>query len=251
MEDPGAYLRALIKLHRGLSRQGPGDESVSKEILSGLPEFPEKPRIADLGCGSGAGALLLAEWFGSRVLAVDLSEEFIGALAAEAQRRGLDHLVRPILADMGKLDWPAASLDLLWSEGAAYNLGFERALSSWRPLLAERGVAVVSELCWFTSRIPEPARAFWLTAYPGMGSESENAERARRSGFEVLATHRLSNEAWWDNYYTPLARRIEILRLIAEGALQSVIRDTEAEMDLFRRHGDSYGYTFYVLEAGV
>lgn len=249
MTEASTYLGALIELHRGLSRQGPGDTALSKAILDALPPLPERPRIADLGCGSGTGALLLAERFRSRVLAVDLAEAFLEELSAEARRRGLDPLITPIRADMGSLDWPAASLDLLWSEGSAYNLGFERALSSWRPLLSAGGVAVVSEMSWFVDRIPEEARAFWLESYPGLGSEAENEERARRSGFRVLATHRLPSEAWWDSYYRPLASRIESFRPTAQGAMQRVIRETETEMDLFRRHGAAYGYTFYVLEA--
>ncbi|MGH1395846.1 MAG: hypothetical protein ACRAVC_17745 [Trichormus sp.] len=81
---------------------------------------------------------------------------------------------------MGKLDWAEASVDLLWSEGAAYNLGFEQALKLWRPLLANNGIAVVSELSWFSDQVPESAIAYWNTAYPMMGSEAENIHRKRR-----------------------------------------------------------------------
>ena len=66
--DEEAYVSALITLHGGgLRRQGPGDEDLAREILAGLPSLPPEPRIADLGCGAGAGALLLAERFRCRV----------------------------------------------------------------------------------------------------------------------------------------------------------------------------------------
>lgn len=32
-------------------------------------------------------------------------------------------------------------------------------------------------------------------------------------------------------------------------AMQQVIAETRLEIDLFRRHSDAYGYTFYVLRA--
>jgi len=60
MDHQAEYITALINLHRGLDRQGPGDADFSRHILSLLSALPPKPRIADLGCGSGAGALLLA-----------------------------------------------------------------------------------------------------------------------------------------------------------------------------------------------
>lgn len=246
------YLAALIALHRGLDRQGPGDADFARELLRGLPPLPARPRIADLGCGAGAGALLLAEHFRSGVKAVDAVPEFIEALGERAWRAGLDRLITPIVADMAALDWPPACLDLLWSEGAAYNLGFERALRLWRPLLAEGGIAVVSELSWFTDTPPEAARAYWQAAYPGMGGEAENVERAGAAGYEVLATHRLPGEAWWRNYYDPLRARMAAWKgTDLKPVERAVLRETEAEMDLFARFSAAYGYTFYVLRPAV
>jgi cyclopropane fatty-acyl-phospholipid synthase-like methyltransferase len=140
---PPEYIDALIELHRGLPREGPGDTAFARQLLRSLPPLPARPRIADLGCGSGAGALLLAAHFGVPVRAVDTAAVLLDELRERAAARGLAHLITPMLADMGALDWPPASLDLLWSEGAAYSLGFEQALTRWRPLLAAGGVAVV------------------------------------------------------------------------------------------------------------
>jgi SAM-dependent methyltransferase len=249
MTEQEAHVAALIELHRGLERQGPGDAAFSRQILAGLPRLPANPAIADLGCGAGAGALLLAEWVGVPVRAVDLSREFLDELEARAQRLGLAHLVEPIEADIGQLDWPAGSIDLLWSEGAAYNLGFATALRRWRPLLAPGGIAVISELSWFGDDIPAPARTYWEHAYPDIGGEAENIAHSGAQGFEVLGAHRLPAAAWWKNYYGPLQARIDALRGQADAAMQAVIRETEAEMALFRDYSDFYGYAFYVLRA--
>jgi SAM-dependent methyltransferase len=249
MTDPEDYISALIELYQGLERQGPGDDALSRRILSELPDLPPNPRIADLGCGAGAASLLLAEYFRSQVLAVDLAAQFLKQLRNAASEQGLDHLIMTLEADMGALDWPAASIDLLWSEGAAYNLGFERALEIWRPLMAEEGLAVISELSWFTQTAPEVASEFWKAAYPGMGSEEENLKHARRCGFNVVNTYRLPSEAWWNNYYDPLKHRIAALRSTSDHVMQTVIHETETEMNLFGLYSESYGYTFYVLKA--
>jgi SAM-dependent methyltransferase len=249
MTEQDAQIAALIELHRGLERLGPGDAAFSRRILAGLPRLPAEPGIADLGCGAGSGALLLAEWFGMPVRAVDLSREFLDELEARAQQLGLAHLVEPIEADIGRLDWPAGAIDLLWSEGAAYNLGFATALRQWRPLLAPGGVAVISELSWFNDNIPAPARTYWEHAYPEIGSEADNAAHARAEGFEVLGVRRLPAAAWWNNYYGPLQARIDALHGQAGVVMQAVIRETEAEMALFRSYSDVYGYAFYLLRA--
>jgi SAM-dependent methyltransferase len=244
---PPEYIDALIELHRGLPREGPGDTAFARQLLRSLPPLPARPRIADLGCGSGAGALLLAAHFGVPVRAVDTAAVLLDELRERAAARGLAHLITPMLADMGALDWPPASLDLLWSEGAAYSLGFEQALTRWRPLLAAGGVAVVSEMSWFTDTPPAAARDFWAAAYPTMGTESENERRARRAGYQPIDMRRLPAACWWTSYYGPLRARIAQL---APGTIDpAVLRETAEEMALFEAHSDAYGYVFYILAA--
>jgi ubiquinone/menaquinone biosynthesis C-methylase UbiE len=247
MDNQADRITALINLYRGLDRQGPGDTDESRNILCNLSSLPPKPRIADLGCGNGAGALLLAKHYQCTVMAVDSSSVFIEELTVRAKQAGLESLIIPIHGDMAKLDWPVASVDLLWSEGAAYKLGFEKALRLWRPLLANNGIAVVSELSWFADKVPEPAIAYWQKVYPMMGTEAENISRARRAGFSVLSTHRLPSSAWWMNYYNLLRDRIKQIEITP--ATQSVIREIEEEMAVFEKFSNFYGYTFYVLRA--
>lgn len=241
-------IAALIALHRGLPRKGPGDRQFTLGLLAQLPLLPGKPRIADLGCGAGAASLLLAQHFQTSVKAVDASSVFIEELKINARRAGLAHLVEPICIDMAALDWPNASIDLLWSEGAAYSIGFRNALRAWYPLLAKGGLAVVSEMSWFNEAAPEPARDFWNSAYPGMGTEKENVARAAEVGFSVLFTERLPSGAWWNNYYTPLRERMRSLDTSRMN--QKVIHETEQEISLFEEYSDHYGYTFYVLAVG-
>lgn len=249
MEEQDKYISALIELHRGLERQGPGDADYASDIISQLPALPANPRIADLGCGAGAGALLLAEKFQSRVRAVDFSKAFLDELEDHARRRGLEHLVETVECDMGNLDWEPQSIDLLWSEGAAYSITFDGALNAWRPLMALEGVAVISEMCYFTHNVPEPLAAFMRNCYPGIKTETENADVIKTCGFELLGTHRLPSRAWWDNYYGPLQNNIAKFKNSNDPVMQSVIGDTEEEMKIFKQYEAIYGYTFYVMKA--
>ena len=249
MEEQEKYIQALIKLHLGLERQGPGDTNYSNQMLSLITDLPKNPRIADIGCGAGAGTLFLAERYKSKVRAVDFAREFLDELENRAKQRGLEHFVETIECDMGSLDWEPETIDLLWSEGAAYNLTFEGALKAWRPLMAANGIAVVSEMSYFTSEVPEPIRVYWQNAYPTIGTESENSDRANSSGFEVLGIHRLPSKAWWDNYYGPLREKMNSLMHTKDSIMQSVINETEEEMKLFEEYEEHYGYSFYIMRA--
>jgi SAM-dependent methyltransferase len=61
-------------------------------------DLPDGP-VADLACGV-SGTALLAAAAGRRVTAVDVSELALGMLRDEARRRGLDHLITLVHADL-------------------------------------------------------------------------------------------------------------------------------------------------------
>lgn len=240
---------ALILLHQNTERQGPGDAALSAQILAQLPPLPPAGTLADLGCGSGVASLTLAQHFQRPVTAVDLSPDFLAQLQQRAAQAGLADQIQPLCADMGALDPEQHRFALIWSEGAAYALGFETALARWRPLLVPGGLAVISEMSWFSDSPAGPAQSFWQAAYPQMGTEAQNISRARSAGFELLATRRLPAEAWWDSYYNPLLAQMAQYADHPAPVMQQVLQDTQHEIDLFRQFSNDYGYCFYLLRA--
>ena len=99
------------------------------------------------------------------------------------------------------------------------------------------------------SEVPESVRVYWQNAYPAIGTESENSNHAISSGFETLGIHRLPSKAWWDNYYEPLRKNIEIFKKSNDSVMQSVISETEDEMKFFEEYEKIYGYSFYIMKA--
>ena len=238
---------ALFLLHRDLSREGPGSDACTREALRRLPPLPDDPVVVDLGCGPGRSTLVLARELGAKVIAIDLHPPFLDQLARSAADAGLSHLIEPRRADMAAPGLAPGSVDLIWSEGSAYVLGFAEALRRWRPLLKPGGLMAVSECTWLVDDPPDEPRRFWDAAYPSMGTVDENRRRAEAAGLEVVDTFPLPTSAWWDEYYTPLLSHAAALRPTAAAALSAILDETEREADLFRRHGDSYGYVFYLL----
>lgn len=72
--------------------------------------------ILDVGCGPGYATLDLAQLVGAtgRVVAVDMSERFVGFLNAERERRGLVQ-IETRLEDLESLEQPASSLDFAFA----------------------------------------------------------------------------------------------------------------------------------------
>jgi len=150
--------------------------------------------------------------------------------------------------DMKDIPQSFQGIDLLWSEGAAYNIGFANALATWAPALTPGGYMVVSELSWLNGQAPEAVRDFFRSGYPDMQSVTHNAAVAGRAGYKVLATHTLPRQAWVDGYYEILAPRAKALLDHPAAAVRVFAAATVREIEVFQGSGDSYGYVFYALQ---
>jgi serine/threonine-protein kinase HipA len=207
------------------------------------------PRVLDLGCGSGRSTLVLAEALRTKMIAVDNHQPFLEQLRASARERGLEDLIEIRCADMAAPGVPPGSIDVLWSEGALYLLGFEAGLRLWRSLLTPGGCLAASECSWLVAEPQAEAAAFFREGYPGMAGIAENIHRVRAAGFDLIDHFTLPPAAWWDEYYAPLEQRMAHLAPAADAELGAVIDETRREIELYRRHGHTYGYVFYLLRA--
>ncbi|HSQ27061.1 MAG TPA: class I SAM-dependent methyltransferase, partial [Anaerolineales bacterium] len=163
---------------------------------------------------------------------------------------GVAERIHPVNASMFGLKF-AQPFDLIWSEGAIYIIGFEHGLREWRRLLKPGGFIAVTELSWIKPNPPEAVRNFWETAYPGMATVDNNLAHLNSTGYRSLGHFTLPESDWWDNYYHPMAARIEALRDQHRGNIeaQQLLDMEQAEIDLYRRFSAWYGYVFYLAQA--
>jgi len=139
-------------------------------------------------------------------------------------------------------------IDLLWAEGAAYNIGFANALANWASAIRPNGFAVISELCWLRNKIPDVVREFFRSGYPEMQSVENNIATAEKAGYKIFNIYTLPKEAWVKNYYDTLEPRAKSLVRHSEIAVRDFAVETLKEIGTFKDAQDSYGYVFYVLQ---
>lgn len=235
--------------HAGLPRLGPGTEADTAQALSLVSGLPPSPKILDVGCGNGAQTLALARLLPeAEITAVDLYGHFLEELERRASRAGCLDRLRLVQGDMGNLAFEPGAFDLVWSEGAAYHIGFAKALASWRRLVRPGGTVALSDIGWFKPNPPEDLRAFWDVECPGMELEADHVPQAVEAGYVIDGLFRLPARSWWTEFYTPLSE--ELQRFCSSNADKpdwlAVADMTRRELDMHRRYGDWYGYTFYV-----
>ena len=234
-------------LFGGMEKLGPGSNVDTLNVLRHLPT-QQFHVIVDAGCGTGRQTMVLAEELGTRVHAVDSYEPFLNDLMRRAKEARLEQLVQPHCMDMKNIPSAFPHIDLLWSEGAAYNIGFSEALAAWAPAMNKDGFAVVSELSWLREQVPQAVREFLRSGYPAMQSIQQNLALAENTGYRVLTTHTLPNEAWVEGYYDVLEPRATSLVDHPDASVRDFAVETIKEIEIFKCSADSYGYVFYVLQ---
>ena len=226
---------AFFRFFEAMPREGPGSDETTRELLQAVrPRLPREPVAADMGAGSGAATLVLAEE-GGQVTAVDVWRPFLGQLEERARARECSERVATVEASMLESGLSPASLDLIWSEGSVFTVGFDKALARFAELLKPGGCLVVSECTWLVDAPPEPARAFWREGYPAMRSVAGNLEAALQAGWRFLEARTLANQVWEENFYGPKEGLVPRL----EGGLdmQPVIEECLQEIEVFRSWG--------------
>ena len=234
-------------LFGGMEKLGPGDNAHTLRVLRLLPKRQFRV-VVDAGCGTGRQTLALVKELGTLVHAVDSYEPFVNDLVRRVREAKVGHLVQAHCMDMKNIPQVFQDIDLLWSEGAAYNIGFANALATWAPALTADGFTVISELSWLKEQAPDAVREFFRSGYPDMQSVQQNLAVAERAGYKVLTTHTLPRQAWVDGYYDMLAPRAKALLDHSDPSVRVFAAETVREIEIFQCSEDSYGYVFYVLQ---
>ena len=234
-------------LFGGMEKLGPGGNAHTLRVLRLLPK-QHFHVIVDAGCGTGRQTMALAKELGTLVHAVDSYEPFLSDLTRRAEAAGIEHLIQTHCMDMKDISAVFQHIDLLWSEGAAYNIGFPNALTSWASAINKDGFAVISELSWLRDQVPDAVKEFFLSGYPGMQSMQQNLLLAEKAGYRVLNTYTLPQDTWVEGYYDVLEPRATALIDHRDSSVRDFAVETVKEIEIFRRSEDSYGYVFYVLQ---
>jgi len=239
----------FFELYESLDRQGPGDRASTARALACCSELPASPTIVDLGCGTGAQTLDLAELSPGTLLALDRHEPSVEKLQRRIEAAGLGDRVTALVGEMGATELAEESLDLVWSEGALYNLGLARGLATCKALLRQGGYLAFTEPVWRSADPPPKVRAAFEADYPGIGDLPAALAAIESSGFELIEHFPLPPEAWWEAFYAPMEKRIEALQAQYAGDPKrlAVLEELAEEPRAHREHGHTYGYEFFIL----
>lgn len=244
-------LALLIDLHRAAARQGPGGERETKLALELAELDVKRPlKIADIGCGTGASTLVLAKELNAHITAVDFLPEFLEELQIRARKDAVAERITPLCASMDALPFAENEFDLIWSEGAIYNMGFEAGLAAWRRFLKPGGRLVLSEITWLSASRPQPLQSHWEREYPEIDLASAKIAILEQHGYSLMGYFSLPSSCWMENYYRPMQERFTaFLQQHAHNPqAQSIVDLEKKEIALYERYSEYVSYGVYVTK---
>ncbi len=232
----------------GAERQGPGSPEVTLKALGFVDKLNEKSKIADIGCGTGGQTMVLAQHTQGNITGIDLFPDFINRFNENAERLSLQSRVKGIVGSMENLPFEEEELDLIWSEGAIYNIGFERGLREWRKFLKTGGYIAVSENTWFTEERLAEIEEFWQAADPGIDTIPNKVAQMQKAGYIPVATFVLPESCWIENFYAPLvaAKKTFLKKYAGNKTAEALIANQRHEENLYHKYKAYYGYAFYI-----
>jgi len=189
----------------------------------------EKPRIVDIGCGSGVPTVELARLSDGEIIGIDIDESLLEKLGRKIEEEDLSDRVKTKKCSMFEIDFPDESFDIIWAEGSISTIGFEKGLREWRRLLRANGFLVVHD---DNRNVPHK-----LETIPGCG-------------YRLVKCFSLPKEAWWKEYYEPLEILLKKLRTKYKNNADAleVLEKHQKEIDLVRRNPEKYGSAFLVMQ---
>jgi len=238
----------FFELYESLPRQGPGNRVCAARALAFCHDLPPTPAVLDLGCGVGGQTIHLAELTSGTIVAIDSHAPSIERLRATVSEIGLSQRMSAEVGDMADPGLPPASFDLVWSEGALYNIGIEKALRICHGLLRPGAYLAFTDAIWRKDNPPPEVKESFELDYPTMGKIDDILATINRSGFSMIGHFTLPDEAWWDDFYTPMEIHIKELRgkYADNDEALAVLDQLAREPEMHRKYSDCYAYEFFV-----
>jgi len=239
----------LIDLHKNAFRQGPGGDAETEMAIDiSMIDKSTPLKIIDIGCGTGASTLILAKLLNAQITAVDFIQDFLKILECRAAKMGLSEKISTQCCSMDELPFRDEEFDVIWSEGAIYNIGFEKGVKEWNRFLKVGGILIVSEITWITDSRPLELQRHWENEYPETDVASSKVNVLEKNGYSPIGYFVLPEHCWLENYYRPMQNSFDDFLNWHEYSDEArlIVETEKNEIMLYEKYKTYYSYGVYI-----
>ena len=163
----------------------------TREAFESIPSM-DKPRILDIGCGTGMPTLELARLSNGEITGIDIDQGALDKLNLNIKLQGLSGRIKVYNRSVYDTKFEDETFDIIWEEGVVHLLDLKKVLTECNRILKKlNGFMVMGEVInWVNRKIKH---------FP-------------KFGFKLIKQIPWEKECWWTEYYRPLDEKINILR---------------------------------------
>ena len=193
-----------------------------------IPET-DKPRILDIGCGSGTSTLELAKRTDGEIIALDIDRNALEKLHKKIEKAGLSDRVKTLNCSLIDMEFPDESFEIVWSEGSIFILGLKKGLKEWRHLIRPGGFMVIHD---------------------EMGDVEEKLVDISKSGYDLMGYFVLGTDIWWNEYFSPLEQLVNETRekYGDNSEILEVLNQAQIELDSFEKFPERNSSVFFIIQ---
>jgi len=192
-----------------------------------LPKM-DKPRILDIGCGTGQPTLELAQLSKGEVIGIDVDQNALEKLNFKIEARNLSNRIQTINCSLYDTDFPDGNFNLLWDEGVIHILDLKRSLKECNRILKPNGFLVIGEtIKWIHDKF----------------------EIFVENGFKLVDHFLLPEKCWLTEYYEPMEKKIKELRVKYSGSKDlEKLKPYESEIEMVKKNPKEFDCGFYIMQ---
>jgi SAM-dependent methyltransferase len=188
----------------------------------------KKPRVLDLGCGSGLLTIELANLTDWDINSIDIDQDLLDQLNQKIEEKNLTHRIKTKRMDFLKNDFPDNLFDLIWEEGVVHIIGFKKSFKACHRILKDGGYLVLGQ---------------------GIKGMDKNQDLIAKCGFELIKQLNWPEDCWWTEYYKPLEIKIKEIRDKKENSnIFNDISAIEAEIRMVKSNPKDFNCANYILK---
>jgi len=193
-----------------------------------LPQL-DKPRILDVGCGSGFPTMELARLSQGELIGIDIDQPALDKFTRKIREAGLNDRVQAVNCSIFDMEFPDESFDIIWAEGSIHVIGFERGLKEWKRFLKPNGFIVVHD---------------------EKGNITEKLAQISSCGYDLLGYFVLNEDTWRDEYFAPLEKLIGSTRTKrpADPRVLEALQNAQWEIDMFKKDPEGNSSVCFIMK---
>jgi len=172
--------------------------------------------------------MALARLSNGQIVGTDINQTLLDKLNRKIKEAGLTHRVETVRCSMSEMNFREESFDIIWAEGSIWVIGFKRGLKEWKKFLKSGG---------------------YLVIHDEIKGIYKKRKQISNYGYELLDFFTLSEDVWWTEYYAPMEKHINDLKIKYADEHKDVqkLRSEQQEIDLFKKNPKLFKSVFYIL----